>query len=372
MKIKTSLLYSIAAGTLLSATVANAQNSATDPVGFHTIKIFGATESGPRFNLVSPGLVNPIEYASGTTSITETTITVEGTPFAGLDFGEVAETVDGNGSTVPAHIAFYVEVTSGSSAGAWANILSNTDNTLTIQDDASDPGGDIMQISAGGAEKIAIRKHVTISDLFGPNNEAGLDAGDMPSLADEISLFANGASNVMFFDDTPGFEGYINAAFDVLSNTPIEPQQAVYVQRKVAGDLMVTRAGHVKVGVTQLKINPGFNALANPRAVGFDDDSMPVFTLGASNLYNGADTANSVDPGDMANLADEVIVPEDNGLFSVYFYDTTKGFEGWINAAFDPKDDVVLDNGKGFLLLRKPELTGTHFIWSVPAEFIAP
>ena len=40
MKIKTSLFYSLAAATLLSG-VANAQ-TATDPVGFHTLKVFGA------------------------------------------------------------------------------------------------------------------------------------------------------------------------------------------------------------------------------------------------------------------------------------------------------------------------------------------
>ena len=35
------------------------------------------------------------------------------------------------------------------------------------------------------------------------------------------------------------------------------------------------------------------------------------------------------------------------------------------------KDDVVLENGKGFLLNRKAELTGTPFVWTVPAETIA-
>lgn len=347
MKIKTSLFYSLAAATLLSG-VANAQ-TATDPVGFHTLKVFGASGNGPRFSLISPGLVNPIEYASATTSITADTVTVDGTPFAGLDYGKQTAS--------PQDVfAYYVEVTSGPEAGAWSNIVSNDDSTLTTEKD----------LSAAGAEKIAIRKHVTIADLFGAANEAGLDPGDQPSIADEISLFANGLADVIFYDDTAGFEGYIDAAFNERGNTPIEPQQAVYVQRKVAGDLSFTRAGHVKVGPTKLQVNTGFNALANPRAVGIDDDSNPVFTLGNSGL-----SAN-VDPGDAAAIADEVIIPEDNGTFSVYFYDDTAGFEGWINASFDPKDDVVIDNGKGFLLNRKAELTGTPFIWTVPAETIAP
>ena len=351
MKIKTSLFYSFAAASLLGS-VANAQDasSATDPVGFHTINVYGADANGARFSLISPGLVNPIEYASGTVSITATTITVEGTPFVDIDYGQVGGVN-----------AYYVEVTTGDVAGAWGNITANDDSTLTVDRD----------LSAAGAESIAVRKHVTIADLFGPNNEAGLDPGDQPALADEISLFANGAADVIFYDDTEGCEGYINAAFDVKDNTPIEPQQGVYVQRKVAGDLAFTRAGHVKVGPTKLQINTGYNNVAVPRAVGTDDQDNPVFTLGTSNLYDPADPTNSVDPGDSPDVADEVIVANPAGGFSVYFYDTTEGFEGWIDAAFAPRDDIVLNNGTAFLLNRKANLTGTPFIWTVPAEEIA-
>lgn len=365
MKIKTSIFYSLAAVSLLGG-VANAQNSATDPVGFHTITVYGAT-GGPRFSLIAPGLVNPIEYASGTTSINATTVTVEGTPFAGFDYGLVLAGVDGQGSPIPAHLAYYVEVTSGAEAGAWANITANTDNTLTVDKD----------LSAGGAEKIAIRKHVTVADLFGAGNEAGLDPGDSPAVADEISLFANGVSQVFFYDDTPTFEGYYDAAFNRRDLTPIEPQQAVYVQRKVAGDVNFTRAGHVKVGPTKLQVNTGFNAMANPRAVGVDDNTNPVFTLGASNLFDPGDTANSVDPGDAPNIADEVLIPQPNGSFGVYFFDTTPNPDnggqpfGWIDAAFADRNNVVIENGTGFLLNRKPNLTGTPFIWTVPAEPIA-
>ena len=44
------------------------------------------------------------------------------------------------------------------------------------------------RILAAGAEKIAIRKHVTIADLFGPNNEAGLDPGDQIGILRVVEL----------------------------------------------------------------------------------------------------------------------------------------------------------------------------------------
>ena len=86
MKIKTSLFYSFAAATLLSG-VANAQNnSATDPVGFHEIKVYGNGGSGDRFSLIAPGLVNPIEFAGAAATITATTITFDNDPFVDTSF----------------------------------------------------------------------------------------------------------------------------------------------------------------------------------------------------------------------------------------------------------------------------------------------
>jgi uncharacterized protein (TIGR02597 family) len=371
MKIKTSLFYSLAAATLLGG-YANAQSSATDPVGFHTLNVFGATVDGPRFSLVSAGLINPIEYASAATAIDASTVTVDGTPFAGLDYGIVPEVTGGGpGVDEAEYTAYYVEVTDGDEAGAWANIVSNTDNALTVDRDLS---------AAGGTAKIAIRKHVSINDVFGEMNEAGLDGDDLGEIAnaDEVSLFADGVSQVFFYVSAAGLEGWYDGALLRNGNTAVEPQQAIYVQRKVAGDVSFTRAGHVKVGPTKLNVNSGFNALANPRAVGIDDTLAPVFTLATSNLYDVADTVNSVDasgdPGEVGGVdeADEITILEDDGTFSVYFRVILAGFEGW----YDPslaviQDDVVLDNGKGFLLNRKPDLTGTPFVWTVPAEDIA-
>jgi len=56
----------------------NAQNSATDPVGFHTLKVSGAAEDGSRYSLLSPGLVNPAESANGTISKLESLKDQEG------------------------------------------------------------------------------------------------------------------------------------------------------------------------------------------------------------------------------------------------------------------------------------------------------
>ena len=362
MKIKTSI-YSHAALALLGG-VANAQNnSATDPVGFHTLTAYGNGGSGERFSLLAPGLVNPIEYASAATAITVDTITVDGTPFAGLDFGSLPNS-DGGAS-------YYVEITGDSNdpdpddadyfeTGAWANIVSNTDGSLTLDRDLSD---------AGQTSKIAIRKHVTLEDLFGAANEAGLDDGGSLAAADEITLFSSLApAKVYFYFNNGAQEGWATAAGQPAANAPIEPQQGVYVKRKVAGDAVFTRAGHVKVGATKLSVNAGFNALANPRAVGEDDADMPVFTLDSSNLHSD-DAANSVDGGTTLSAADEVTVFLPGGGFGVFFYfDNGAGLEGWADGGGNPSGDFVLENGTGFILNRK---NSGPFVWTVPAETIA-
>jgi len=361
MKLKTSLFYSLAAATLLSG-VANAQ-TATDPVGFHTINVFGALPGGPAYSLISAGLVNPIEYASGTTSIAATTITVDGTPFAAINYGMTSGSDVGGVPEAP-YIAYYVEVTDGAEAGAWANITANTDSTLTVD----------RNLSAAGAAKIAIRKHVTIADLFGVNNEAGINGSDDAASADQVQLYANGVSSIVIYDDvTVGGNGWFNPDFsNYEGNTRIEPQQGVLVRRIVAGAVSFTRAGHVKVGPTKLLINENYNAVANPRAVGKDDTDAPVFTLDASDLYTGV-AGNSVAGADDGAIADEVIFLNSDGTTSTYIYDdvTLPATEqGWFPPDFSaPAGDVVIENGVGFLLRRK---AAGSFIWTAPAEVIAP
>jgi len=365
MKIKTSIFYSLAAFALLGG-AANAQSSATDPVGFHTLKVHGALVSGPRISLVAPGLINPIDYASATTGVTATTITVDGTPFTAGAFNEVAP----DGAVPPAgaagYIPYYVEVTSGPEAGAWANILSNDASSLTV---------DRNLVAAGQTEKIAIRRHVSIADLFGANNEAGLDGdptGDVAS-ADEVVLFDGSAAAIYFYVDDPAIKGWYSSSLEHADSVQIEPQQGVQVVRKQSGDLLFTRAGHVKVGPTKLGINPGLNVVANPRAVGIDATPAPVFTLGNSNLYNAGDLANSVDPGDEAANADEVTVFLDTPDFTTEIYFkaviTDPPVDGWFTTALDPADDAVIENGTAFLVDRKAP--GGSFIWTVPAEPIA-
>ena len=181
------------------------------------------------------------------------------------------------------------------------------------------------------------------------------------------------ASSIIFYDDvTPDGNGWFNPDFTFyLGNFAIEPQQAVIVKNIAGGAFSFTRAGHVKVGPTKLTVNPGFNALANPRAVGDDDDSNSVFNLGNSGLYTGVD-GESVTGADDAAVADEVIFLNADGTTSTRIYDdvTLPAAEnqGWWDPAFiAERSGETIVEGTGFLLREK----GAGFVWTVPAEFIA-
>lgn len=370
MNIRNFVLVVICASGLAFNNGANAQ--VAEPVGFLTMSV-----NGGAYSLLSTGLVNPTEYQSqailNTFVGTSGTISFDGTPFAGIDFGAVAEVFGDPGVATAGYVAYYVEVTTGPEAGAWANIISSDDNQLIIDRD----------LSAAGAETMSIRKHITIADLFGAANEAGLDGDEEGSVAgaDEVILYRPQAIPVIFYVTADGLAGWYDSTLRRSDNVPIEPQQAVLVNRKQPSNVTFTRAGHIKTGPTKLSVNPGLNALANPRVVGSDDDGTPVFTLGNSNLWDSSDPANSIDASEDGNIskADQITIFNDpghpDGPFSVYFYVSLNGFAGWYDSTLtELKNDVVLEAGKGFLLNRRSgvDLTGTPFTWTVPAEKIAP
>ena len=133
--------------------------------------------------------------------------------------------------------SYYVEITGDSNDpdpddddyfenGAWANITANDDGSLTVDRDLT---------AAGGTSKVAIRKHVTLEDLFGAANEAGLGDGASLAAADEITLFSSvTGAKVYFYFNNGTQEGWVTAGVVPAANAPIEPQQGVYVKRKAA------------------------------------------------------------------------------------------------------------------------------------------
>lgn len=331
MKHKLTILTG--AGLLALTSLAGAQQATTDPVGYITINV-AAKASGAAITPIAPTLVNKVEFSGTISAINATTITLNGAAFTANQF---------QASTYPDSsplYSYYVEVTSGTGEGAWTNISGNTANSITVVDD--------MTPFASVGATVKIRKHVTVAEVLGANNSAGLQGGEDAGTADEV-FFVDASTKKtrsVFFESVS--KVWSDADYNDAGNFPIEPQQGLLVKRKANTPVSFVRVGHVKTGKTLLAIYAGQNVVAVPRAVGV--------TLGASNL--------PLTPGDDAGVADEVFV-YNNGEATSYFNDGT----GLFDAEYQPGENVLLKEGTAVVIKRK---VNTDTNWSVPAETIAP
>jgi hypothetical protein len=142
----------------------------TDPAGFITLLIADSTGGQSRaFSFLGISMVNPVSYQGTITSVGNYSVTDANATWSANEFNGT------NGE-------FFIEITSGPYAGLMADILANdaAGETLTTDDDLS-------SLLTGG-ELYRIRKHRTLGDVFGENNESGLNGGSSISEADEVSV----------------------------------------------------------------------------------------------------------------------------------------------------------------------------------------
>ena len=344
MKFKTSL--SIFSATLLAAGSVFGQ-AVTDPVGFITLNVHGGgSVSTPKLSLLSPTLMRPILYQGVITNISTTTITVSGTPWAVGTFNGA------NGS-------HYVEIVSTAvpaRSGTMSEIVSTpTSNTIVT-------AGDLSVNQAAVGDTICIRKDVTIADVFGANNSAGLlGSAEDATTADEILIYnASTSASYFYFTGIEGFPAgwYSSGDFSPANNVPIAPNEAVVIKRKAAGALAITSAGTVKTGNTVMAVVNGLNVLGTSSAAGI--------TLANSGLMTGTDNT-GVKAGEDGAVADEVILYTTGNPVS-YFYFTGAPPEfpaGWYKTDdFSNANNVSIAAGTAFVVKRKG---GPSFNWALPS-----
>jgi uncharacterized protein (TIGR02597 family) len=333
MKNKLSIL--IGALSIASAVGVKAQTAVTDPVGYITVTVNGSA-SGLSF--IAPTLVNKVEFAGATSTTTGTTINFAGTPLTAGAYGP----------------GFYVEVSSGGFPGAWSTITSNTANSITTATDISNG------LTAGAT--VRIRKHVTVGDFFGTTNTAGLKSGAEIVAADEIRILDGASKKItkVFYYDDGAAAAWVDEDFNEAKDLVIPPQQGLLVVRKLAAPLSFVRVGSVKTGPTALPVQPGLNVMAVTRAVGSS------FTLGTSGLKT---PTGGVQSGSEISAADLVRIAQSNGALKNYFHYDDGAAQAWVDEDFNEATNTQLKEGTAFLVVRKPS---TGFVWSVPAEPIAP
>lgn len=291
----------------------------TDPVGYITSTVYGNGGSGERLTLISPSFHRGSELTATVVSSTSSTIELSSDVVAGAFDGGL----------------YYVEVVNSSGAGFWTDIVSNTVDTLTVNDDLSG------FISDG--DTLHVRKHHTIGSLFGDANEAGLNSGSNINDADNLQVisFSGGSSSnaTYYYSDLSGLEGWRDAALNLSNNEIVAPHEGILVYRKVAGDVGVVFTGTVRNNDINFPIEEGLNVLSVPSAA--------EKTLGNSGL------ATYLAAGANINDADNIQVIGANGSTSTYYYSNLSGLEGWRTAALADATSTPLEPGTSFIVLRK-------------------
>ena len=317
-----------------------AQTATTDPVGFITDAVGGGgTVAVPKISLISPTLMQPVAW-QGLGTITTNLVTVSGTPWTANQF---------NG----ANGKYFVEIVSGTNAGAWTDVVTTTTNTVTTFDN--------LAPFASASDTIRIRKHLTLADFLGATNSAGFKGGTSVADADEILIY-DGSTFVVYWyydaSDNAGPAGWYDTNYNPGGGALIAPHQGVVVRRKASGAVSVISMGTVKTGNTFLPVRPGINVLGTVSAKGL--------TLATSNLYTGL-TATGMKGSASPATADELIVYTATGHTNYFYYDASDnaGPAGWYDVDFNPAGTVPIVPGSAMVVNRKnPSAT---FNWVLPS-----
>lgn len=335
----TGSLLQIALVLTASCAGALGQSAATDPVGFITVNVASGSAASPTLSLVSPTLLHAIEWQGVIQSISGTTITVSGSPWAAGQFGT-------NGQ-------YFVEIASGTSSGAWTDVESSTTSTLTTLDDLS--------AFAAAGSTIRVRKHTKLVEFLGTTNSAGLQGGVSLAVSDEVIVYDGSNSTTYWYydgSDNQGPAGWYDAGYQPAANVVIAPHQGVVVRRKSPAAVSFISMGSVKTGNTFFPIRQGLNVLGTISAKGL--------TLATSGLYTG-NAGTGVKGATGLSAADEVTIFSGGSSTVYWYYDASdnQGPAGWYDSGYQSADSVSITPGSSIVVNRKAP--GVAFNWPVPS-----
>ncbi len=218
------------AATLAVSSVFAAQEVTTPPVGFITLTVKGTTANAGNdaLSVLGLGMVNPVEFQGQVSSVTGSTLNFTGTPLTGLTYGP----------------AYYVEVvqTGSSLEGAAVDIVSNTASTIVLA----------QPLTLAANESIVVRKHQTVTDVFGADTTLKLGTTDAVVVFDastQSSTFYNYSTRSKTWSGGSGVIG---------------PDEGVLVISKTAADASIKLVGSVRTNRASLSVFQGLNVIGNP------------------------------------------------------------------------------------------------------------
>jgi hypothetical protein len=210
---------------------------------------------------------------------------------------------------------------------------------------------------------------MTLADLFGADNSAGLTSGGDATSSDKVYVMSqDGAGQYQIYyyqTDLLGFLGgdgwRLNGdASTDASNVTIMPDQGIIIARSTAGDLPIVVSGSVNVNDHYNALPSGFSLVSYPYPVDVTLDDSGIYS--ATNGYtSGGDSASS----------DLVYVLGSNGQFTTYYYQTDLlgflGGDGWRSGT-----DTITDVGStsipagSSIIIRH---TGSGLLWADTKPF---
>lgn len=328
----------IAAGALaLAANTTNAVESTTDIFVSKVAVISGNPGTGPKLSYLSMPLVRPVLYSGkitslGTGSITDTNATWIQSQFNGT-----------NG-------LHYVEFDSG--------VTADITQTQAATDTLVHAGTLTGLITVGNSFRV--RRHATLSDIFGQNNEAGLLAGANSAVADNVLVHdpTTQVTMTFFYSSVSGFTGWYRDNFTPASTLAVYPEQGLMVRRRASGNLSVYLNGAAKEGPTRVPVYAGYNLVGTLKGT----KNMMLSEL---NLYTG-NAATGIQAGSSLTTADNLMVVRPDSTTISYFYSNLSGNVGWYDASYSSASNAIVSAGSAFFINRKS--SSGLFHWYIPAE----
>jgi len=329
---------------LWSGFVAFAQTVSTPVVGF----LKNSLPAG-QMSMVSFPLLNYPVVSSVLTSKSGNVLNCAGASFATQTITQK------NYANEP---LYYVEIKSGSQSGLMLDVLSATTTSITVADASS----------LTGNESFAVRKYLTLADVFGAANQAGLKSGPSQGDADIVFLVVGGNwKQFFYYDDQVGFDAVqwlelgSGSSADA-SSARIDPDQGILVQRRAGGTTVGTLVtGTVKDSPANIPMFNGMQIVTNPWPT-----SMTLEQLG---LRTG-NSSTGLQQGDSVGTSDVVYRIEGGNWVQYYIYDDQVGFDPiqWVKLGGGSSDQgsTLINPGEAILVQRK---ASNSFAWAPAKNF---
>lgn len=320
----------------------HAQTTATtDPVGFITLSVPGNGGSGSSIAMAGLGLTRPIEYQGSAETVGANTLTDNEATWTDNQF---------NG----ANGEFFVEITSGPGAGVTTDITATNAQTKTIT-----TANNLTGIAANGVT-FKVRKHWTLSSVFGTDTNNLSIAGGSATTADQILLWSGTGYDTYYFQTVGiGGTGWRKSGAPTVdvATLKIFPEEGVTVKRKQPAAANVVLMGAVKLGQTSVAIENGISVIGNVYASGM--------TLASSGLHDPNDDPAKGVAGGSATSADQVLIWNGTGYDTYYFQTAGIGGIGWRKSGAPTVDasTTAVPVGSAVTIKRK---FATGFNWIMP------